>query len=304
MIETLKLDSDRLTILGQPISIAVDLFVPDRLAAGAKLLICLPGGGITRRYYDLQNGEDQSFSFAHALCAAGHVVALVDPPGVGDSDRIDDGYQLTVAAQMPLLAAAVAEIRALSRQGVELASLPVVGVGHSAGSMLTAALQAHSQPYEAVILLCFGTGGLPQYLKPDYLAALRDDPLGFRANISEHARHQFATGYFASGERPINGAAGRALEAVKSATIAPVALQAMTPGNVAPELASITVPIFTAVGERDITGPAHLLPQAYSACPDFTQIIVKNAGHHVFVVPAATELFRRICCWLDGIWPR
>jgi pimeloyl-ACP methyl ester carboxylesterase len=298
-IHRLTLNGKGLAIDGEPLHLAADLYVPNLPTADAKLLVCLPGGSVNRHYYDLGDGEDRCFSFARALCAAGHFVVAIDPPGVGESGRIKDGYRLTVEAQLPLLNAAVAEIRSLAIDGFNLSALPVVGVGHSAGAMLTAALQARFRPYCAVALLCFGTGGLPQYLRPEYLAAL-NDPVEARANIADHARAMFPQAYSWNPERPASGPAARALRAVLAPKIAPVALQAMTPGNIAPELAVIDVPVFTAVGERDMLGPPHLLPSAYVACTDFSQIIVEGAGHHIFVVPAAKALFGRIAAWLDA----
>ncbi len=95
--------------------------------------------------------------------------------------------------------------------------------------------------------------------------------------------------------------AGRALRAVHDHVVSVIGAQAMTPGNVAAELATIDVPVFLAAGDRDMTGPPHLLPADYPACRDLTLFVVETSGHHVFVAPGAAQLYRRTAHWLAGL---
>lgn len=278
-----------------PLDLAVDIMLPAAITAHTALLICLPGGGVSRRYFDMAG-----FSLAKAMLAAGHALALIDPPGVGASGTIADPFQLTVEAQLPMLARAVS----LIRMQPHFAQLPLIGIGHSAGAMLTACLQAHSRPYDALALLCFGPGGLPHYLAEDWLALHAANAKIARARIPEFAEAKFKTPTFGAGLRAAKGNAGHALQAVLTPTLATVALQSMTPGIVAPELATIDVPLFTAVGERDIAGPPHLLGQAYPACTDFTQIVVRRAGHHIFLCDNGPALFVRLNSWLCQLTQR
>lgn len=275
-----------------PLELAVDVLLPERLSAHSKLLVCLPGGGVSRRYFDMPG-----FSFAQAMVAGGHALALIDPPGVGKSGTVADPFQLTLEAQLPMLERALA----LIRKQPQLAKLPAIGVGHSAGAMLTAALQAHCRPYASLVLLCFGTGGLPQYLAADWLEFHAANPEAARSRIPEFAKTKFKTATFGAGIREATGDSGRALQNVLTPTLATIALQSMTPGNVAPEMAKIDVPLFTAVGERDMVGPPHLLAQAYSACTDFTQIVLEGAGHHLFLSNKAPAFFARLNCWLADL---
>ncbi len=60
----------------------------------------------------------------------------------------------------------------------------------------------------------------------------------------------------------------------------------------------VTVPLFMAAGDRDMTGPPHLLPAAAVACPDLTLHVVSGSGHHVFVSPGAPRLYQRLADWL------
>jgi pimeloyl-ACP methyl ester carboxylesterase len=281
---------------GADMRLAIDIVIPDLLAMHPKLLLCLPGGGVNRHYFDMHDGQDNRFSFTQAMVGAGHVVAMVDPPGVGDSMTIEDPFDLTVTAQLPLLDHAIGIIRQ-ELVGV----LPAVGVGHSAGAMLTAALQAGHRCYDALALFCFGPAGLPQHLPQEWLSAVAADRTAAYEAIPDFAKAHFKRASFETRGRDSNGAAGRALLAVRSPTLAAIAMQAMTPGNVAAELAAIDVPVFTALGERDMLGPPHLLGQAFESCSDFTQIVVAGAGHNVFLSAKSQELFGRFAKWLDTL---
>jgi pimeloyl-ACP methyl ester carboxylesterase len=305
MITTLRVDAGpipgRASADGAANEVAVDVHLPERPADRPVLLACLPGGGVTRRYFDLDGGPGMDFSFARAMTAAGHVVCAMDPVGVGDSTRPEDGFDLTVEVQARLMHRALEIVRRSVVHGVDLAALPCVGVGHSAGAMLTGARQAAFRDCSALILFGFGARGLPQYLTPEHQAALAE-PDGGRSRLVEFARAMFGgESYFDGPVRETDNPAGHALRAVGARTLATVAIQAMTPGNIAPELAAIDVPVFLAVGDRDMTGPPFLLGADYVACPDFTLHVVPDAGHHVFVAPAARRLYARIANWIEGL---
>src|SRR5207237_922822 len=62
-------------------------------APNGCVLFCLPGGGMSRRYFDLANG----FSMAEHLAARGYTVLALHHPGVRDSPPPDDPWALTPA---------------------------------------------------------------------------------------------------------------------------------------------------------------------------------------------------------------
>ena len=78
-----------------------------------------------------------------------------------------------------------------------------------------------------------------------------------------------------------------------------VALQAMTPGNIAPELGQIDVPVMLAVGERDMTGPPHNIPANFTACRDLCLHVVPTSGHHIFLAATAPQFYERAERWLS-----
>jgi len=269
--------------------VAYDVLAPAALHSDSRLLFCIPGGGVNRGYFAMAG-----FSFADAMLAAGHVVVLVDPPGVGDSTRPADGYALTAAVIATALHGVLARVRA------DYPALPVIGVGHSAGAMLTVVQHDMFGDFDALALLCFGTAGLPEYFKPG-IAEKAADLDWLKANLVEIAAEQFGAPYLPPRPDPRETPAALAMRAVHDHVVSSVAMQSMAPGNVAAELARVTVPVFMAAGDRDMTGPPHLLPAACAACPDLTLHVVADAGHHVFVVANAGRLYRRLADWLSII---
>jgi pimeloyl-ACP methyl ester carboxylesterase len=269
--------------------VAYDVLVPAALHSGSRLLFCIPGGGVNRGYFAMPG-----FSFADAMLVAGHVVVLIDPPGVGDSTRPADGYALTAAVIATALHAVLARVRA------DYPALPVIGVGHSAGAMLAVVQHDLFGDFAALALLCFGTAGLPEYFKPG-IAEKAADLAWLKANLAEIAAEQFGAPYLPPRPDPRETPAARAMRAVHDHVVSAIAMQSMAPGNVADELARVTVPVFMAAGDRDMTGPPHLLPAACVACPDLTLHVVADAGHHIFVVANAGRLYRRLTDWLSII---
>jgi alpha-beta hydrolase superfamily lysophospholipase len=96
-----------------------DLHLPDHWDGEPLVLACcLPGGGMSRRYFDLQVPEAAgNYSMARHLARAGFAVANIDHPGVGESDRPHDGYALMPRTIADVDAFAIAQIRARLTNG-------------------------------------------------------------------------------------------------------------------------------------------------------------------------------------------
>lgn len=315
----LRLDAG-VTLPGAPaLKLAVEIFLPqaDAAGAGSKVLVCLPGGGMNRRFFDLLPSDgDQSFSFARHMRERGFIVVLVDHLGIGESDQPEDGYALTP----DVLATANQQVAATVLKGMRdgtlipdlpaLPSLKSIGVGHSMGAMMTVLQQARAQQYDALVLLGFGTHGLPQFLKPE-ARELAKNQGAVRAELVRLARDMFVQPYPRIGRSPRGDdlygsgkADPRGVSALKDAIepLLPVpCFMSMLPDNVAPEAAQINVPVFVGVGERDMTGDPALLPAAYPASPAVTLHILPEAGHSHFLFPSRLGLFDRLTDWLHKI---
>lgn len=312
VVRRLRIDVGPLSDGGEPIGLALDVFLPPRLSERPALFWCVPGGGVTRDYYDLRDPnapENEAFSLAAAMTGAGHIVVTIDPAGVGESTRPADGYSLTTEAVAEGNARALAKLRAMLAAGEleglpVLPDIPVIGTGHSAGAMIDVVHQSATHDFAAMVLFCFGTAGLPEYMDDTHRAAI-EEPDGGRSRIVEFARARFGTEpYLPAPVHDKDTPSGRALRRVMNRVLANVGMHAMLPGNVAKELGELDVPVFLSVGDRDMTGPPHLLPRDYVNCPDLTLYVVPTSGHHVFVAPGAARLFHRLKGWVSGLMER
>ncbi len=301
-----------------PLQVAAEVWLPD--AGGnppGTVLICLPGGGMNRRFYVLESSDgDNSFSFAHQMRARGFIVVLIDHLGIGESDRPADGYALTPGRLAQANAQATEHILALLRQGKLTTSLPAlprlksIGVGHSMGAMMTVLQQAQYRQHAAVALLGFGTKGLPEYLKPE-VRELAANPEAVRAQLVRLAREMFVVPYPRVSRSPrgndlygSGNADPKAVGALKEAldVLLPVpCFMSILPGNVAPEAARIEAPVFIGVGERDMVGPPQDTPASFPASRSVVLHVLPEAGHSHFLFPARAGLFNRLADWAKSV---
>ena len=298
-----------------PLHIAAELFAPVTLASPAVALFCLPGGGMNRRYYDLQ-ADDDSFSFARQMTARGFIVVVLEHLGVGDSSRPSDSYALTperiTQANAEATAAVLQQLRdgSLLPQFGPLPMLRSVGVGHSMGAMFTITQQAAHGQHAAIAVLGFSTRGLPEYVSPKVIE-LAKEPALIRAQVADRARKMFVADYPEIKPSPAansifagNKADPRGVEAIKAARapLLPVpAFFSMVPNNVGPEAAQVAVPVFIGVGDKDMVGPPHAVPAAFTASQDVTLYIQPGAGHSHFLFASRTQLFQRLSDWVRTV---
>ena len=144
--------------------VVVDVFAPPPgVVPSGVLWWLLPGGGMSRRYWDL---DVPGHSLARILAARGHVAVTVDHLGVGESSVPDDPYALTRTRgrrrERPRAGRGCGHGDLLpGRPGT------VVGLGHSAGAGLLVTQQARHGGCDALALLGYGGRGMPEALDPD-----------------------------------------------------------------------------------------------------------------------------------------
>lgn len=294
--------------------VAVAIHWPAAGPVSPLVWFCLPGGAMNRRFYDLDGGGD-TFSFARQMAARGFVSVLVDPPGIGDSDRPEDGYALTPGRLATVLARVHERVCDDLRAGRVSDALPAlqdlrtVGVGHSMGALLTVLQQAEGRPHAGLALLGFGLEGLPAYL-PSRARELAADTDAVRAQLVPLAQQMFQVPYpdvGSGGGGDFYGGANadrEAVEALKKARdyLLPVpALMSILPGNVAPEAAVVDVPVYLALGERDLVEPPADADADFAASPAVEQQVLADAGHSFFLFAARTQLFDGLAGWARGI---
>ncbi len=296
--------------------IAADIFVPQDLGPRPLLWVCIPGGGMSRQYFDLDvAGQEGAFSMARHLAAGGDLVVTVDPPGVGGSDAPDDGYTLTPPVVADVLAAAIETLQEALRRdaiaGAELGAVTpraTVGLGHSAGALLVAFQQAHHRSYDVLALLGFSASGLPGVLNGEELSYAgrpkefaEDVGLLTKARFGDPLPERSKSGAGELEPNAVSTDVDVALAAASARLLALVGMSAIVPGSAQPELDEIRVPIFAALGEHDLAGTLDVLPSQLPACGDLTLFLLKGAGHNHNAAVNRQLLWDRVARWAASV---
>lgn len=302
-VETLRLETPVPHGAGV-LTLACDLFAVD--GQPRALLWCVPGGGANRGYFDLADGET-GHSFARRMTAAGYAVAIVDNPGIGDSDTPPEPERFTPRNAGDSHHHALA---ALLARRPDLSGLPAIAVGHSMGGMLVTLQQARNRSFGAVALLGSSANGLDWALT-DEERALAHDPHALEAALPRLALARFG-GMFPRFSAPDKALAAQifgggdanvasALRATGDRMFAAGGVMSMVPGSFAEEAAAIDVPMFFAFGDRDIGVPPGEVPAAYPAAFDVTITKLVATGHNHFAFPSIAHLCTRLDEWISAI---
>ncbi|MHA7834632.1 MAG: alpha/beta fold hydrolase [Algiphilus sp.] len=284
-------------------------------AIPTQLWFCLPGGYMSRDYFDLRVPGNDSHSLAHAMVRRGFAVAAMDPPGIVSSDDGGDRYRHTPESVADAAAEACAQLVVGLRGGDLLNGVPALpiahtlGLGHSMGAMFTVVQQQRAGSHAGIALLGFSTRGLPEYL-PEQVKPLLADRTTLHAQRETMARAMFKhmgemqTG---GGDNDLYGRRGAEADGIRAlaqcrAPLLPVpAFTSMLPDNVGPEAAEIAQPVFIGLGSADMAGPPHEAPAAFRASRDITLHILPETGHSHFLFPSRAGLFQRLTHWASGI---
>ena len=182
---------------------------------------------MARGYFDLQPPPGlRNYSMVRHLTDRGFVVVTLDPPAVGESDEPDDGYTLT-----PDLVADV-HTHTFDQLLARWPDATRIGVGHSAGALLTVVQQARHRTFDSARAL---------RLRSRWARALRAHDRGARAGGRDRraaTRERFdnplpggstSTSPFLLGGMDVPPDALAALGSVKSRLLAVVGLVSMIP---------------------------------------------------------------------------
>jgi alpha-beta hydrolase superfamily lysophospholipase len=298
-------------------TLVADLFVPDplRLERSPIVLWCLPGGGMSRRYFDLDVAPEYgNYSMARHLARLGFIVVTIDHAGIGESSRPDDGYALTPHVLADVNASAMRSITDRLRRGTLTEGLPPlarcasIGVGHSAGAGITVHQQARHRTHGAVALLGYHGKGLPSHLNDDE-RSYAGDPDGVRREIARLVRARFGDPLpmMARGSSrllvaaPMSEPVHAALVAARTNLLALAGLSSMIPGSAGPELGAVEVPVFLGLGSLDLTDDAHGVPAQFPASKDVSLFVLEGSGHNHNVAANREQLWDRLAQWARSI---
>jgi pimeloyl-ACP methyl ester carboxylesterase len=296
--------------------LAADLFVPEAGPTPPNtVVVCVPGGGISRRYFDLSlPAHLDSYSMARYLARRGTVVVTIDPPAVGDSDTPEDPYDLTPAVVASILASAAGSILArlglgsLSARLAPMSRVRAIGVGHSAGGLLTVLQQHRHRTYQAIAVLGFGGAGLPEFLSPHELS-YAGDPARLRQDLAELTRERFGTALpvlgnvdshlLVSSTPPPEVLA--ALAGAGAPLLGLVGMSSIIPGSVCDSTSAIDVPVFIGVGEHDIAATPQAIATEFASSTDLTLFRLEGSGHNHNVSDQRHRLWDRLVAWSDSL---
>ena len=285
--------------------LAAELIVPDGISA-APLLVCFPGGGMTRRYFDLPEEQAGEWSMARYLADHfGIAVAVIDHPGVGDSSVPEDPYTLNPTVVAAVDHGALSELVAHAMDLFEPTRL--IGLGHSMGGLVVAHAQWHHRSFDAVAFLGFGGAGLPEYLTRDELS-YADNYDRLEPVLAELVRERFGTalvsGSTTSSDMLNPGTLSEARQILATASgslLALCGLASMVPGSSNAALASIEVSVFIGLGENDIAGDIGNVAALLTSTGDVKTYVLAEAGHNHSISKNRTVLWDALGNWISAL---
>jgi pimeloyl-ACP methyl ester carboxylesterase len=312
--------SAALTLPGKHL-VAMTAWLPDPalLAARPVAIFGSPGGGYTRHYYDMKFAGHEGYSEAEAHVRNGFIFIAYDHLGVGDSStehlREYTVHQLAAANDR-----AVREVAARLRNGSLAANYPaladvcLIGIGQSMGACLTINMQGRHQTFDGIGVL--GYSAIHTVL-PQRDEAARQRSITGHANIGSKALKDISVEEASTGVTDFiypfhwedvsadilnaDMAGGYPMRKTAppfgSLTVPPCVVTMMTPGLVKAEAAAITVPVLTAMGERDVCPNPHAEPSAFGGANDVSLFIVPRMAHMHNFAGTRAQLWSRIESW-------
>jgi hypothetical protein len=296
-----RIDVSRATPFAEPQHIAASVFLPEKRARETPLIVCLPGGGYTRGYYDAHFPGLSGYSMAEWFTARGCVVCTLDHLGVGGSSRPRDEPALTVPVIAGANHAAALHVADMITRGTLPGGAPPIaigrriGVGHSMGAMLIIAQQALHSTFDLLAPLGWTNEALElgEHFEPPAIPA--DATWGSRYVVVERGALQRRLFYWDDVPESLIA------HDEQQATVIPVTLlgEIMRPGTVAAYAGQIKSPVFLAFGERDNCREPRREPASYTSCDDMTLHLLPRAGHCHNFASTREQLWRRLMMWIS-----
>lgn len=287
---------------GEPLEIALWLFLPDRLPERPAVISLLNGGTYDRRYFHFDVPGRSDYSCAEYLRARGHIVVLPDHLGIGASGRAKDQMQATRHVCAAANHVALEQVYASLAQGTLVPGLPPVpaffkaGGGHSMGGFQTITQQAAHGTFDACLILGYTAFGVHLSVGGQPISA---DPGELDLTQPDYAKRDraFLRSTFHWDDVPED------VIAVDDSLLVEVpyvlSTQSITEGIVREDAARIAVPIYINLGERDVSPDPHAEPGFYRASRDITLHILPRSGHCQNFANSRIEMYDRIDRWIS-----
>jgi pimeloyl-ACP methyl ester carboxylesterase len=322
----LRIDVTGSVPLPGKVEIAATAFLPDPKTLGARpvAIFGLPGGGLSRHYFDIHLAGHENYSEAEYHVAHGFIVVAVDHLGVGDSTTtgLDTMHIEDIAAANH---AAVKEISQRLVAGTLAPGYPAVpavfrvGIGQSMGGGITILMQGRHQTYDAIASLGYSAihtvlpqpteAGRTKVREAMSANARWSDPQTLRFSTATKADVDYAyVGFWDDVPKDIVDAKlAHGYPQSKdgpnwlSRTVPYCVIAMLSPGFVAEEAAHIDVPVLVGVGERDVVPNPMAEPAAYQSARDVSVFVVPRLGHTHNLGNNRQALWNRIEDWSRAV---
>jgi len=320
--------------LGEHASVRVTVMLPEveDLAESPVVCFALPGATFSRKYFmlDLPGALRGGQATWHAQ--RGWIFIAIDHLGTGESS-VPDLSRLVFNTVAAANHAVVRSVLERLKSGTLVAGYPpiasplVLGMGQSMGGCLTVIQQARHSSYDAIAVLGFSAvhthpprrpgeprvrlpfvprdtapGGADQVSLWTPSAAVNSGilALGGNSNAMPTSWH-----YHFDDEPPEvvkqDMEWSDAVPPWRSATMPGLILWVTAPGAIAPEAASIIVPVLAAFGERDVLEDPRMEAKAYRSAVDFSMFICPRMAHMHNFATTRKILWTRIRSWGEHV---
>ncbi len=280
------------------------LYQPTGPSSGL-VFFCLPGGSVSRDYFDLGMIDGTDYSFVSWMTSYGHSLITMDHPGTATNPLPDQHPFLQPRHASDYLAEAFGQF--LTKAKIQ--DLKVIGLGHSMGGMTTTLIQARHSLFAGIALLGSSARGLDWGLddrEKEYIG----NPIALEKDLEELTLRKFGMEFpminqGPSGESITFGGATPELNMRLRETTIPLfgagGMMSMVRGSFALEAAAIETSMFLAFGDHDIGAPPNEVPQDYPNAASLELHIMEKCGHNSLAFPTIAELCSKLDRWARSL---
>ncbi len=292
---------------GKCIQIAAWLFFPDdihKLGDRPVAMVLLNGGSYDKRYFHVEIPGHPGYSAAQHLANLGNIVLVPDHLGMGESTRVPDQKKATRFIVAQANHAAVTQFCTRLQAGDLHPALPPIahfvttGAGHSMGAMQTIIQQAQHKTYAAVMLLGYTTQGVHFTMDGKKVRAADYLPKGDSPDYTTNDRTKQRQNFY---WEDVPAAVIAADDAIAVETPANIGLDSIRTGIVVAEAATIDVPIYFGLGERDVSPDPHTESSFFRRSNDFTLHILERSAHCQNFASTRQQMWNRMHMWVRSV---
>lgn len=260
-----------------------------------SVVFCVHGGSYDKRYFHIEVPGSDDYSLCGYFADRGVIAITIDCLDTGESARAEEPESVTVRNLTEANHLAAVQLAERLKSGTLVPGLPplprivITGIGHSLGGLLVTVQQSVHSSFDRVAVLGWSNLGLAldsNALRPIF------DPTGKYVYGTPELRHSF--------HMPDVPEAVLVCPAECEISPISVALAAESADleSTRRAAATITVPVFVGVGEKD-TSPS---PQAETACfgsaTDITFFQLNGSAHCHNFSNTRTILWDRLLTWM------